>query len=90
MSYRRARESGPEGGSASVTVCTNHVALVDLIQDSLPAVVPQALGDDEALVAQVVELEHERVALAAVYAGMRGEEHDEIRGPLQGDGLASA
>ena len=66
MSYRRARESSPEGGSATVTVCTNDVALVDLIEDRLPAVVPEALGDREGLVAQVIELEHEWIRLAAV------------------------
>jgi len=47
-----------------MTVCTNDVALGDLVEDRLPVAVTEALSDAEALVAQVVELEHQRIALA--------------------------
>src|ERR1700742_4687789 len=59
-----------------MTVCTNDVALGDLVEDRLPVTVAEALSDAEALVAQVVELEHERIALAAVDAGVLVEEAD--------------
>ena len=37
LSYRRAREAAAAGGSATVTVCTNHLTLVDLAQHVLPS-----------------------------------------------------
>ncbi len=52
-----------------MTVCTNDVAGVDLVENRLPATVAQTFGDVEVLVPEVVELEHERVSLAAVDAG---------------------
>ncbi len=76
MSYRRARESGPEGGSATMTVCTNDVALGNLVECGLPGAVANTFGDLEALVAEMVELEDDRIALAAVGAGVVAEELD--------------
>ena len=70
-----------------MTVCTNDVALGDLVEDGLPVAVTEALCDAEALVAQVVELEHQRIALAAVDAGVLAEEADEKGGPFADDGL---
>jgi hypothetical protein len=49
-----------------MTVCTNDVALVDLGEDGRPAVIAKALRDAEALVAEMVELKHEWICLAAV------------------------
>ena len=36
LSYRRTRETSTTSGPATMTVCTNDVALRDLVQDSLP------------------------------------------------------
>jgi hypothetical protein len=41
-----------------MTVCTNDVALCNLIEDVVPVSVPDAGGDRELLVPKVVELEH--------------------------------
>jgi hypothetical protein len=65
-----------------MTVCTNHVAGVDLIEHSLPATVAKTNGDVEVLVPQMVELEHERIGLATVDAGPLTKEFDEIGGAL--------
>jgi hypothetical protein len=76
LSYRRARESGSEGGSATMTVCTNDVALCNLGEDRLPVAVPKSFGYAECLVAEVVELQHQRIALATVGAWMFAQELD--------------
>ena len=70
MSYHRAREATPTSGAASVTVCTNHLALCHLVEDALPIAVSNALRDAEFLVPQMVELQDDRVGLSAVDAGM--------------------
>jgi hypothetical protein len=70
LSYRRAGEATPSSGAAPVTVCTNHLALCNLVKDALPTPVPKALSDAEFFVPEMVELEHDRVALAAIDAGM--------------------
>jgi hypothetical protein len=70
-----------------MTVCTNDVALGDLVEDRLPVAVAEALSDAEALIAQMVELEHQRIALAAVDAGVLVEEADEEGDPFANDGL---
>jgi hypothetical protein len=57
-----------------MTISTNHVALCDLIQHGLPAVVAESLGDVEVLVSQMVELEDERICLAAIDARPLAEE----------------
>ncbi|HWM62763.1 MAG TPA: hypothetical protein VNP96_02110 [Solirubrobacterales bacterium] len=70
MSYHRAAEAAPASGAASVTVCTNHLALCNLVEDFLPFMAPPALGDAEFLVPEMVELQHDRIGLAAVDAGV--------------------
>jgi hypothetical protein len=57
-----------------MTVCTNHVACGDLVEHRLPVAVGEASGDVEVLVPQMVELEDERVGLAAVDARPLAEE----------------
>jgi DNA-binding LacI/PurR family transcriptional regulator len=61
-----------------MTVCTNDLALADLGEHRLPAVIADAFGDVEALVAEMVELEHERIALAAVDARSLAKERHEL------------
>ena len=73
-----------------MTVCTNHVALVDLGEDGGPAVIAQALRDTEALVTEVIELEYKWICLAAVRAGPRAEKLDQVFGSLAGDSPAPA
>jgi hypothetical protein len=51
-----------------MTVCTNHVALSNLVEDGLPIPVSYAGRDAEEFVASMVELEHDRVRFAAVSA----------------------
>jgi hypothetical protein len=51
-----------------VTVCTNDLALCNLVEDALPIPVLKALGDAELLVPEVVELEDDRIGLSAVCA----------------------
>jgi hypothetical protein len=70
-----------------MTVCTNDVALGDLVEDRLPVAVSEALSDAEALIAQMVKLEHQRIALAAVDAGVLVEEADEESNPFANDSL---
>jgi hypothetical protein len=65
-----------------VAVRAHHVALGDLFDERLPAAVTQTLGDVERLVAEMVELEHDRIRLAAVDTRMAGEVLDEERGPF--------
>lgn len=82
MSYHRAHEAAPTSGAASVTVCTNHVALCHLVEDALPFAVAKALPDAELLVAQVVELQDDRVSLSAVDAGMLAQKRNQIGDPF--------
>jgi hypothetical protein len=70
LSYRRADEAAPFRGAATVTVCTNHLALCNLVKDVLPIAVSDAVGDAELLIPKMVELEHDGIALATVDAGM--------------------
>jgi hypothetical protein len=65
-----------------MTVCTNDVALCNLVEDVLPIAVGQALRNSEQLVSQVVELENHRIALAAISAGMLAEEGNQVLGPF--------
>ena len=87
MSYHRAGESGSKSGSPTMTVCTNDVALGDLVEHGLPVAVAETVGDVEALVPEVVELEDQWIGLAAVDAGTFAEELDEIGGAFGDDGL---
>jgi hypothetical protein len=61
-----------------MAVCANDIAPLDLIQDRLPFVAADALGDAEALVSDVVELEQEGVRLTAVNARTLAEVLDEV------------
>jgi hypothetical protein len=51
-----------------MTVCTNDVALGHLVENTLPRAVSNPLSDAEFLVPEVIELEHDRVPLAAIDA----------------------
>ena len=90
MSYHRTREPGPTGGSSSMTVCTNDVALGDLVENRLPVAVANALGDAEVLFVEVVELEHKRVPLAAIDAHMNLEVGDQLSRALSNYGPLAA
>lgn len=53
-----------------VAVRASNLALADLSLDSRPPPLPRECGDVSQFVAPVVELEHDRVSLSAVDAGM--------------------
>ena len=78
LSYRRAREPASQGGSPTMTVCTNHLARVDLVEDRLPAAVAERGGDTEVLGSEVVELEDQRIGLATVRTRAFAEQLDEV------------
>jgi hypothetical protein len=61
-----------------MTVCTNDLALADLVEDRLPSVIAHAFGDVEALVAEMVELEHQRIGLAAIDARLAAKERHKL------------
>lgn len=56
-----------------MAVGADHLAFRDLVKDAPPASVRQRLGHVERLVAKMVDLEDDRIALAAIDAGMRAE-----------------
>ena len=85
MSYHRASEAAPVGGAPTMTVCTNDVALGDLVEHGASVPVAKAFGDVEALVSEVVEVEHQRICLAAVHAWSLAEELDEVGGQFGDD-----
>ena len=58
---------------AGVAICAPNFALGDLLQDHGPAERPAHVGDIHSFVAEVVELKHNRVGLAAVHAWMQRE-----------------
>jgi hypothetical protein len=60
-----------------MTVCANHIALRNLVEDGLPAAPADASGDGELLFAEMIELEDDRIGLAAIDAWMRTEELNE-------------
>jgi hypothetical protein len=66
LSYRRANEATPLSGAASMTVCTNHLALCNLVEHVPPIAVSKPGRDPELLVPEMVELKDDRVGLAAV------------------------
>jgi hypothetical protein len=82
LSYHRASETAPLRGAASMTVCTNDLALCHLVEDALPIAVPEPLADPELLVPQVVELQHDWVLLAAIDARMLTQVGDQKLNPL--------
>jgi hypothetical protein len=65
-----------------MTVCTNDLALCNLVEDVLPIAIPDAVGDPELLLSKMIELEHDGIVLAAVDAGMLAKESDQILRPL--------
>ena len=85
-----ARESGPESCSPTVTVWANDVALRDLVEDGAPVAPANTSRDLELLVTDVIELEDDRVALAAVRAWMLAEEVKEKCGSCRYDGVPPA
>lgn len=78
MSYHRTCEATPTSGAASMTVCTNDLALCNLVEHALPIPISKSLSYAELLVPEVVELEDDRIALPAVDAGMLAKERDQI------------
>ena len=89
MSYHRTSEAAPLRGAATMTVCTNHVALCHLVENALPGPVSKAIADAELLVSQMVELEHDRIGLATIGARSGLENLDQVPGPLVCRGLSS-
>ena len=93
MSYHRAHESAPTGGTSPVTVCTNDVALCHLVEHGLPIAVLQPLRDAELFVPEVIELENDGIGLPAVHTRVVPEELDqqfnssEDQSPLPGNRL---
>jgi hypothetical protein len=61
-----------------MTVCTNDLALCNLVEDALPIAVSEPIADAELLVPQMVELKHDRICLSAVDAGMPTQVRDQI------------
>jgi hypothetical protein len=59
LSYRRAEEAAPLRGATPMTVCTNHVALCNLVEHVLPTPALDSLRDRELFVSQMVELEND-------------------------------
>jgi hypothetical protein len=53
-----------------MAICADYVALGDLVEDCLPVAHTDASRDVELLAAEVIELENDRIALAAVCAWM--------------------
>ena len=84
---RLTKSASATRSAASMTVCANDLALRDLVEDALPVPGVELGADREPLVPKVVELEHDRVRVAAVDARMGHEVLDEIRGPLQRETL---
>jgi len=70
LSYRRAEEAAPLCGAAPMTVCTNDLALCNLVKHVTPFAVSDADGDREFLVSKVVELEDDRIGLSAINTGV--------------------
>jgi hypothetical protein len=68
LSYHRTREATPTSGAASMTVCTNDLALCNLVEDALPVSTLKTLGDAELFVPKVIELQNDRIGLSAVDA----------------------
>jgi hypothetical protein len=86
LSYHRASEATPMSGAASMTVCTNDLALCHLVEDALPVTIPQALCDAEFLVPEMVELQDHGVGLPAVQAWMFTKKSDQVLDAFGGDG----
>jgi len=85
LSYHRASEAAPASGAAPVTVCTNDLALCNLVEHALPISISKALGNVELLVSEMVELENDRVGFAAVCARVFTQVGDQILEALRDD-----
>jgi hypothetical protein len=81
LSYHRACEAAPTSGATPVTVCTNDLALCNLVEHALPLAVPEALSDAEFLVPEMVELENDWVALPAIDTRVFPQIDEEILQP---------
>ena len=64
--------------AATMAVRADDLALLNLLEDALPAALVERLADLELLVTKVVELEYDRIVLAAVDAWVRAEVLDEL------------
>ena len=65
-----------------MTVRADHLALLDLVENRLPIPAVKLGAYGEALVPEMVELEDDRITLAAVHAWMDHEVVKEVPGPL--------
>jgi hypothetical protein len=72
-----------------MTVCTNDLALCNLVEDALPVSTLKTLGDAELLVPEVVELENDRIGLSAVDAGVLSQVGNQILEALSDDSSLS-
>lgn len=90
MSYHRTSEATPLGGAATMTVCTNDVALGHLVEDALPSPVSKPLPDAEFLVSKVIELKDDWIALAAVDAGVLAQVRHQVLDAVGNQGLLAA
>jgi hypothetical protein len=68
-----------------MTVGTYDLALLDLGQNGFPGPFAHASADTELFVSQVIELQHERVALPTIDAGMLTKKRNEIGSALGND-----
>jgi hypothetical protein len=66
LSYRRTKEPTTLRGPASMTVCTHHVALINLREDVAPIPIANSPRYPERLLADMVELQNHNVFFAAV------------------------
>jgi hypothetical protein len=68
-----------------MAVCAHHLAFSDLVEDALPVAFRDPLTDIERLLAEMIKLEDDRIAFAAVHAGIRFEVLDQVAGSLKPD-----
>jgi hypothetical protein len=73
-----------------MTVCTNDVALCNLVDDASPVPVPETTPDIESLVPTVVEFQDDGIGLAAIDARMLREKNQQISNPFDCKSLLPA
>jgi hypothetical protein len=66
-----------------MAVRADHLALLHFVEEALPASPGETCADGEELVAEVVELEHDRIVLPTVTTRVAREELDEECGSLE-------